>query len=421
MTCPRIIRAIKSSRLPAPLKHTLTVMTDHINSWKDPTTGVADHTRPATLEVYDAVATLAADTGYSKPTVMMHLWKLRGFTPVPGHPKKTWPQDGPWAVLTRTKKGRQWQADRYQLDLEALEALADLTRVQTPTRDRQRSRNFTAELAPAVKFSTFSGQETLPEYSLSLPTTTEIPFLSESDPEPTTPKKNGEDRSRIQANSKTTTPAPDTFDLTDELRAWVHAHARQVDLVFEREKFLQHCRAHAIENINWIEAFKLWLLEAHRRATRHGHRPEIGPDPVVAQLRATRAAEAPVDPPLDLVPPPTPAAEAAPPRPLAHCDWAYGCAQAPCPHGSRCASHAGCAACFAAQHAATTHTGPPHPLGSDTGPPPEASAFHQRHVVQEATAHRLTGLSALMAAVVQSSPQHPLHQCGVNSTLPAIP
>jgi hypothetical protein len=118
MTCPRITRAIKSSRLPAPLKHTLMVMTDHINSWKDPTTGQADHNRPSTLEVYEAVATLAAETGYSKPTVMVHLWKLRGFTPVPDQPKKVWLQDGPWAVLTRTKEGRQWQADRYRLDLD---------------------------------------------------------------------------------------------------------------------------------------------------------------------------------------------------------------------------------------------------------------------------------------------------------------
>jgi hypothetical protein len=65
VTCPRIQHAINHSTLPAPLRHTLRVMTDHINSWKDPETGRADHTRPATLEVYEAVATLAADTGYS--------------------------------------------------------------------------------------------------------------------------------------------------------------------------------------------------------------------------------------------------------------------------------------------------------------------------------------------------------------------
>jgi hypothetical protein len=112
MTCPRITRAINVSRLPAPLKSTLRVLTDHINSSKDPDTGRADHTRPATLEVYDSVATLAADTGYSKPTVMLHLLKLRGFVPIPGEPKERWLQDETRAVLELIAGGgEQWNRE----------------------------------------------------------------------------------------------------------------------------------------------------------------------------------------------------------------------------------------------------------------------------------------------------------------------
>jgi len=408
MTCPRITRAIKSSRLPAPLKHTLTVMTDHINSWKDPT-GQADHTRPATLDVYEAVATLAADTGYSKSTVMVHLWKLRGYTPIPDQPKKTWPQDGPWAVLTRTKQGRQWQADRYQLDLEALEALADLTRVQTPARDRQRSsfltaepmetkssdtpqrsRNLTAELAPAVKFSTFSGQETLPEYSHSLPTTTEIPFLSESnpDPAPTPPEKKGSSGSRSQAKTKPPTKTPARTpppegeaqrQLIEDLKAWAAAsedHAPGVNVARILNLWLFNCAAKHYAFLDWYGEAKTQLrtayLDAQEQAHRHGHRPGT---PVRRELTPEEARiEA-------LLAPAAPAAddhEWADPR--ANSSMHAPCKQvhqrgAPCP----------------ARPAATA---------TDTGPPPESSAFHQRQVVQTAEDHGFAGVGALVAAVV---------------------
>jgi hypothetical protein len=192
----------------------------------------------------------------------------------------------------------------------------------------------------------------------------------------------------MKPKTKTQTPAPDTLDLTDELRAWVHAHARQVDLVFEREKFLQHCRAHEIENINWIEAFKLWLLEADRRARDRGHRPGVGPDPVVAQLRAHRRREVPAEWRAEPDPAPVPGGEAAWVRIGPYHGMHVDCGtvhqyHAPCP-------------------AATSRRTP----ATDTGPPSESSTLHQRYVVQTAEDHGFIGLGETVAAAARNGHGH---------------
>jgi len=128
----------------------------------------------------------------------------------------------------------------------------------------------------------------------------------ESAPKP--PEKKGTPAYRSKAKAKT--PAPNALDLTDDLRAWVLAHTPQVDLAYQHDKFLQHCRAQAIENADWIEAFKGWLLDANRRATHNGHRPGVGPDPMVAQLRANQPREDAVEWPPE--PAPAPAANTLP-------------------------------------------------------------------------------------------------------------
>jgi hypothetical protein len=169
MTCPRVQRAIKRSTLTGPLRHTLSVLTDPIKSFTDPTTSWVDHQRPAMLVVCKSVRTLAVETGYSKPTVMLHLLKLQGFTPVPGMPKRQWLQDETRAVLELRAKATPRQAARYHLNLERLEALADPTRVPASTQTLQWSTHVTAESAQGVRQLTPSGQETLPEPLKPLP------------------------------------------------------------------------------------------------------------------------------------------------------------------------------------------------------------------------------------------------------------
>jgi hypothetical protein len=309
MTCPRITRAIKASTLAAPLKHTLRVLTDHINSWKDPTTGQVDHTRPATLEVYEPVVSLAAETGYSKPTVMAHLLKLRGFTPVPGAPQARWPQDEQRAVLELIAKSRQHTAARYRLNLERLEALQrsrNLTAEPAevlPADESQRLKNFTSEENPAVKFSGSSGKISLPESFPALPQDKKN-FLAHA---PETKRTRRPDF----------TPAPAHLTLPEDFMAWFNAEVPELDLGKEREAFLGHCRRRQILNQYWDAAFKDWLLKAYARWQR-GEPCASSPHPG----RQTPAAATPV---------------ATVTR--TSCSWA-GCDESACGHGPQsCRGH----------------------------------------------------------------------------------
>jgi len=128
------------------------------------------------------------------------------------------------------------------------------------------------------------------------------------------PRKKAVQRQSKKAPPKT--PAPDTLELTDELRAWVRATTPHVDVQVERVKFLQYCRAQRIENADWVEAFKSWLVEANRRSRRL--RVALV-DPVVARLQAQRAAE-----PLPQ-PPPAPVATPQPSWPRLGYQTLAGC------------------------------------------------------------------------------------------------
>jgi len=320
MTCPRITHAIRSSGLSAPLKHTLRLLTDHINSWKDLESGEADHTRPATLEVYEAVATLAADTGYSKPTVMLHLLKLRGYIPIPGQPKEHWPQEERLAVLELVVKSRQQRAARYRFHLDRLEALQRSKNLTPePSEDApQGSRNLTAERQPAVKFSGSSGQVSSPEYSHSLPQHKKN-FLAHA-PE----------AKKIRPDP---TPPPTYLNVSDTFMAWFKAEVPALDLGLEREAFLSHCRRNQITNRYWEAAFKDWLLKAYGRYQRGescaSHPHPGGPVAPGAPTTPTRREETP------------------------RCSFA-GCDAPVCGHGPQaCRAHGwgACSACLAATRA----------------------------------------------------------------------
>ena len=211
----------------------------------------------------------------------------------------------------------------------------------------------------------------------------------------TTVAKKEEGRSRTKTKPKTETPAPPTLDLTDELHAWVRDTGLQVDVSIEWQKFRQYCTTHPVETPD----FKYWLLEAHRRATRNGHRPGIGPDPVAAALRTHQSSARPVNPSPDSRPTPTLAADAAPPA-WAYVQGIYGlhldCGtyhqrSGPCPPPPGRARE---------EPLAT-----PHPLGSDTGPPPEATERWPQ-VVRAAEEHGFIGLGELVAAVAPNGNGH---------------
>ena len=306
MTCPRVQRAIKRSTLTAPLRHTLSVLTDHIKSFTDPATGWVDHQHPATLVMYKSVRILAAETGYSKPTVMVHLLKLQGFTPIPGMPKQKWPQDETRAVLELYAEATPRQAARYYLNLERLEDLADPTRVPASTPALQRSKNLTAESAQGVRHLTPSGQETLPELVKTLPKA----------------KKSCLAQARETTNrtaSPVYTPTPDQLNLPDDFLACCRNTVPELDVSLERMAFLGYCRRHDIFNQSWLGAFWDWLLKAQAREQR-GEPTASHPYPsqVITASTATRTT----------------------------CSWA-GCDEPPCPHGQACAYHAGCAGCCA--------------------------------------------------------------------------
>jgi len=303
-------------------------MTDHINSWKDPETGRADHTRPATLEVYEAVATLAADTGYSKPTTIRHLQLLRG---TPGKHDLHLGQQ--WQVLRLTAKARQWQAARYELDLKRLEALADPRRAQTTdarqqlknltpepaddvTADEpQELENFTSESSQGCRNLTGSGQEILPELPKALPKTQKNLLAHARE------TMNGTDPPGY-------TPTPDRLDLPEEFLARCRKTVPELDVVKkEIPAFLGYCRRHEIFNQSWLGAFWDWLLKAqvrYQRGEPTASHPHPGRSTAASTATTTRTT----------------------------CSW-NGCNRPPCGHrGQACWDHGCCEVCDPALAAA---------------------------------------------------------------------
>jgi hypothetical protein len=85
------------------------------------------------------------------------------------------------------------------------------------------------------------------------------------------------------------TPVPPTLPITEDLRAWAAVYAPGLDLAYQREKFLQYCRAKHYRFADWPEELKGWLLEAHHRAPGNGHSPAV-PQADAAQILAEDAA-----------------------------------------------------------------------------------------------------------------------------------
>src|ERR1700752_4697601 len=83
-------------------------------------------------------------------------------------------------------------------------------------------------------------------------------------------------------------------DPTEDLRVWAAVHAPGLDLAYQREKFLQYCRAKHYRFADWPEELKGWLLEAHYRATRNSHFPAALPAaaaPTLAEGAAQQAGQ----------------------------------------------------------------------------------------------------------------------------------
>jgi hypothetical protein len=273
--------------------------------------------------VYHSEGEIAWELGYTTPTVYTALKQLRALQ-----------------VLTVLFKARQQYATEYRIDLTKLPAPRPYPKRRTrpqpinhlyaePKDDPgQPINDLYPETAQTINDSA-QGINHLHPIDIR-ETKEESYFLGDPDPAPTTPPKKEGDRSRAKTRPKTQTPAPDTLDLTPELHTWALAHTPEVDLVYQRDKFLQYCRGQGIENVDWLEAFKGWLLEAIRRPT--SNRP--GPDPIAARVRAQRLAA--VD---------------APPKPMT-CSW-DGCGAPPCGHGPQtCRAHGpGCEGCAAERRA----------------------------------------------------------------------
>jgi hypothetical protein len=142
------------------------------------------------------------------------------------------------------------------------------------------------------------------------------------------------------AEDKTSeTLAPSTLPLPDDFAEWASATVPGLSIPWQRDKFLTYARAHKTRNADWVEAFKLWCMNAYERwlERQAADRPTSGDAP-------TSATEAPD----------------APPRRVT-CSFS-GCNEPPCGHGQACRGHACCRECVAEAAAAAEPPGPREPV-----------------------------------------------------------
>ncbi len=93
----------------------------------------------------------------------------------------------------------------------------------------------------------------------------------------------GEPTTTTKPNPTKATPAPDTFDITDPLRAWAKDNVPAVDLDFETQKFLNHHGAKGSTFKDWNKAWRNWMLNARQfaeeRQKRQGHLSVVSSQP----------------------------------------------------------------------------------------------------------------------------------------------
>jgi len=58
------------------------------------------------------------------------------------------------------------------------------------------------------------------------------------------------------------TPAPDEFEITDEMIEWLEKNEIFVELAYETEMFLDHHRAIGSEFADWTAAWRIWMRKA---------------------------------------------------------------------------------------------------------------------------------------------------------------
>lgn len=85
----------------------------------------------------------------------------------------------------------------------------------------------------------------------------------------------GEDKP--SRGKRATTPAPDDFPITDDLRAWAAEKAPGVDLDAETTRFLDRARAKDERFADWRAAWRNWMTSPYAKARgpgRNGAEPD---------------------------------------------------------------------------------------------------------------------------------------------------
>jgi len=325
MTWWVIDNAIAESTLPAPCKLVLRTLSDQINpppDWdaKDPEAWDPASHPEALLVRYDR-ARLSLLTSYSPNTLRLLMQELSATKDAEGQRLDP--------VLYLVQPARQHAVAIYGLDLAALRrhrtpALETLDAKRKAAReDRRRGRQARVpqraqdkspepiQRAQDTSSDDASGLKISPPFTSSLsPLENRSPFFGEPASAPTAPEKNERPGSGSTPQTKTRTPlteAPRRLTLTPSFLDWWNASELIVlDLQAEEVAFLGHCRRQEIPNRNWLEAFKAWLLDAHRRWQR-GEPCASSPHPcprephspariaLWAQLRAEDEAKAAAD------------------------------------------------------------------------------------------------------------------------------
>jgi hypothetical protein len=303
--------AIKMTTIPGAIRHTLDVLLDHINAWKDPSTGVTNPTQPQTLIVFESLSQLAAHTGFSMVTVADHLKRLRGDKPLRRGVTRV--------VLERVEEATHHRAAHYRLRPEALDRLMDHEQVKAFEESRHsphhpyqlwrdwwaannsRQDNDPLETAEGISHLDLEGlvedgQGISCLYAeegqgiSSLDPRVQAPYTeltSRVDPsQPLTsflpnaelpPEKKV---STVQEAKKTPpkpkpskippvperTPPPDTFPITEELIAWRDQQAPGVPIERVRDIWLQDCHAKGYQFRDWEGELKTQLLKAYYQA-----------------------------------------------------------------------------------------------------------------------------------------------------------
>jgi hypothetical protein len=431
---------IDESRLSAPCKHVLKTLCRQINppdDWDatDPEAWDAA-THPEALTVWYDRVKLSLLTSYSPDSLSRIVGQL-GPPPADGprrRPRQT-PSPTYYGVVHIDEKAHQHYTARLRVDLKVLRDWRDpridalehqraearqhrrpprrrqgelnphtngharrdedisqrtyLTPADAPVPSPQRAYLTPSDPPDGVSYdvSVPRGRNLRPLFTSSLSRSQDVsPFLADADGDPdrpaVPPKKvaGGQPSHKTKAKSPTSkpypvperTPPPERLAIREELIAWRDAHAPGVSIERIRDIWLQDCHAKGYRFTDWEGELKTQLLKAYHadleRRQRHARLQGYGLERALAC-----SGEEPSRPP-----DPDDAE-------WQYANRVYGL------HRVCNTYHQRYGTCPARQAAAS-------PQATGTGPPPEASGFHQRQVVPAAKDHGFTGLGAVLAA-----------------------